>query len=667
MDTKGTDEKPATSAAPAQPAPKPRTGEPEPEQPVPSVPLSGLGDNSLEGSGVAFSGLFVGAPESKEKAKEEVDMGGESRDPGNEHYPSDEVPVDDKPSESAPSASDHPAAPSPTTTTLLATHLATSSPTTAPPMAEGLGFTGMPYPTYGVNPVATAPPMATAVSEPVASSSTYTGIHERAPLLYAESYRRPQAGVCPTYIPGYAAPEPSYAMPAPGFACLSGLRGPRSCGGRSTGSARSANRSLTRSEIEEALCSASGELVADMTQEIRNTLKPLLPPEGSAMTIGASPHRVQANHLVAGLTHTRGGVRSRPMPTPAAVPRSPIVPRTAQPPSSHVEHSRQAQLDHLRLTALRAMVDVEPYGSSDLGGDPSDDKPPSLTSVSPSDDDDPEVPKKPSGRKKMKKRKSKRNQGCRSEEAKAFATSEIVVNSPEFTGKDLSEFAESFGRSLRMTSQTHATGWVKCDLLLQCCKTNYLEKQVKQIVTQSAMFAEVFVALERQYPSYETHLSNRTEIQKLAMLRNNTKAARMRISKLLADLDHWVGLLTPGLYGSDEMGFWLVTKIPRGVWDECRATAERKSSTLTYEDLSVLLLELALEKESDQHLNAYGPGCGNSRNHGCGHQRPRPGQAITPRMLVICAMCKTSSRVMPETSRAASCMPRTATSMRFEV
>ena len=32
----------------------------------------------------------------------------------------------------------------------------------------------MPYPTYGVTPVATAPPMATAVRKPVACSSTYT-------------------------------------------------------------------------------------------------------------------------------------------------------------------------------------------------------------------------------------------------------------------------------------------------------------------------------------------------------------------------------------------------------------------------------------------------------------------------------------------------------------
>ena len=74
-----------------------------------------------------------------------------------------------------------------------------------------------------------------------------------------------------------------------------------------------------------------------------------------------------------------------------------------------------------------------------------------------------------------------------------------------------------------MTGQTHASGRVKCDLLLQCCKTKYLEKQVKQIVTKSATFADVLVALERQYPAYETILSIRADIQNLAVLPNNPK------------------------------------------------------------------------------------------------------------------------------------------------
>ena len=113
------------------------------------------------------------------------------------------------------------------------------------------------------------------------------------------------------------------------------------------------------------------------------------------------------------------------------------------------------------------------------------------------------------------------------------------------------------------------------------------------------------------------------------MLPNNPKA--VRISELLADLDRWVGRLTSGCYGSDDMLFWLVAKIPRQVWDGCRATAERKARALTYENLFVLLLEQALEKESNQHLSAYRPGGGNSGNHGRGYQGPRPGQGTTPK------------------------------------
>ena len=120
-------------------------------------------------------------------------------------------------------------------------------------MAEGLGFTGMPYPTYGVTPAATTLPMATAVSEPVASSSTYTGIRESMPRRYDDDCHRPATGVYMTGIPSHAAPEAGHTMPALGFTSLSGLRGPELCRGRSRGSGRSSNNSLTRSEIREAL------------------------------------------------------------------------------------------------------------------------------------------------------------------------------------------------------------------------------------------------------------------------------------------------------------------------------------------------------------------------------------------------------------------------------
>ena len=113
------------------------------------------------------------------------------------------------------------------------------------------------------------------------------------------------------------------------------------------------------------------------------------------------------------------------------------------------------------------------------------------------------------------------------------------------------------------------------------------------------------------------------------MLPNNPKPGR--VSELLADLDHWAGRLTPGSYSSDDLLFWLVAKLPRELWDECCSTAERKARSLRYEDLCVLLLELALEKESDQHLNNYRPGCGGSGGHGKGYQGSRPGQGTTPK------------------------------------
>ena len=590
---------------------------------VPSVePLHGpvdTAEDSLDGLQTAFGALTVEEvvsqpqPVKRKRENESEKDAGEGADEGEEQG---QDPMDVPTFEGAPSASGLQASPSPITTTLPAA--ATSTSTTNPPMAEGTSFTGMPhYPAYGMGPPTTALHEATTASEPVASSS--------APRWYAADHPHPLHATG-TYmeVPGYA---PGCA---PGYAPLSGLRrGPESLGGRSRGSGRSSNRSLTRSEINEVLRGATSQIVSDLTQEIREKLEPLMiPSHASPTTVGMSPHRVQANHLAAGLANTLGSLRSRPMPTPAAVPRSPFVPRTAQPPYSHVTNSTRAELDQLGLTALRAMVDVEPYGSSDLGGDPSDDEPPSMDSSSPSDDEDPEDPKDPKGKKKKKKKKkTRRPEGRRAQEAKAIATSKIVVNLPEFTGKDLSEFAENFGRFLRLTGQTHASGRVKCDLLLQCCKTKYLEKQVRQIVTNSATFADVLVALERQYPTYETDLSIRAEIQNLPVLPNNPKPGR--VSELLADLDHWAGRLTPGSYSSDDLLFWLCAKLPRELWDECRLTAERKARSLRYEDLCVLLLEMALEKESDQHLNNYRPGGGGSG--GKGYQGSRTGQGTTPK------------------------------------
>ena len=329
MDTKKeeTDVK-TVPEAPAMPVP----GEPGPgPSAVPSEPLHGpvdVAEDLMEGLQSAFRALSVEEVDThpvKRKREREKDAGeciaDEGADQGHD-------PVNDPTFEGAPSASGLHASPFPITTTLPTPDpaAATSTPITNPPMAEGTGLTGMPtYPAYGMNPSTTALPEATTTSEPVTSSS--------APRWYAADYHHPL-------------PATGAYVDVPGYATLSGLRrGPESCGSRSRGSGRSSNRLLTRSEINEVLRGATSKIVGNLTQEIRDKLEPLIPPQASPTTVRMSPHRVQANHLVAGLTNTLGSLRSRPMPTPAVIPRSPFVPRTAQPPYSNMGNSTRAEVD----------------------------------------------------------------------------------------------------------------------------------------------------------------------------------------------------------------------------------------------------------------------------------------------------------------------------------
>ena len=225
-----------TPEAPATPAPRePRPG----PSVVPSVPLHwpvNVVDESLEGLQSAFRALSVEEVDTnpvKRKREREKDAAESMEDEGVDHG---QDPTSESTFEGAPNASGLHASSSPTTTTLPTPDpaAATSTPITTPPMAEGTGFTGMPtYPAYDVDPSTTAFLEATTASEPVASSS--------APRWCAADYH-------------HALPATGAYVDVPGYATLSGLRrGPESCGSRSRGSGRSSNRSLTRSEINEAL------------------------------------------------------------------------------------------------------------------------------------------------------------------------------------------------------------------------------------------------------------------------------------------------------------------------------------------------------------------------------------------------------------------------------
>ena len=252
MDTKKEDTDVKTAPeAPAMPAP----GEPGPgPSAVPSEPLHGpvdVAEDSMEGLQSTFWALSVEEVDTqpvKRKREREKDAGESIADGGVDEG---HDRTNDPTFEGAPSASGLHASPSHITTIvpILDSAAAISTPITNPPMAEGTGFTGMPtYPAYGVNRITTAFAEATTTSEPVTSSS--------APRWYAADYYHPL-------------PATGAYVDVPGYATLSGFRrGPESCGGRSRGSGRSSNRSLTRPEINEVLRGATSKIVGDLTQEI---------------------------------------------------------------------------------------------------------------------------------------------------------------------------------------------------------------------------------------------------------------------------------------------------------------------------------------------------------------------------------------------------------------
>ena len=55
-------------------------------------------------------------------------------------------------------------------------------------------------------------------------------------------------------------------------------------------------------------------------------------------------------------------------------------------------------------------------------------------------------------------------------------------------------------------------------------------------------------------------------------------------------------------YVCDLEYMWLMSEIPSRTRDDCPTTSERKSRTHTYDDLVDLLIELALERENDFHM-----------------------------------------------------------------
>ena len=62
-------------------------------------------------------------------------------------------------------------------------------------------------------------------------------------------------------------------------------------------------------------------------------------------------------------------------------------------------------------------------------------------------------------------------------------------------------------------------------------------------------------------------------------------------------------MLDASSYSEDELLLWLVSQIPRKLFEECCSIEEKKTQTHTYADLALLLTEIALKREQDKYMD----------------------------------------------------------------
>ena len=154
-----------------------------------------------------------------------------------------------------------------------------------------------------------------------------------------------------------------------------------------------------------------------------------------------------------------------------------------------------------------------------------------------------------------------------------------------------------------LTGQGHADVRTKCRLIKNSCKKKFLQRQVKTSIRKSSNWGGLMKRLEQMYPVYETDLSVRTDIEELPPLPEFPTAAR--ISEFVAQLEELMGRMDPLSYGPTEPHLWLVEKIFVKTWDDCRETSERNSRTYSYDDLVDLMIQLAMAREKDSHMDKY--------------------------------------------------------------
>ena len=131
----------------------------------------------------------------------------------------------------------------------------------------------------------------------------------------------------------------------------------------------------------------------------------------------------------------------------------------------------------------------------------------------------------------------------------------------------------------------------------------FLQRQVKTAISKSSSWGDFLKRLEEMYSVDETDLSVRSEIEEIPPLPEIPTAAR--ISEFVAQREELMGSMNPSSNGPTEPDLWLVGKIPRRTWENFREMSEREARTHSYDELVGLLIELAMVRENDSHMDKY--------------------------------------------------------------
>ena len=186
---------------------------------------------------------------------------------------------------------------------------------------------------------------------------------------------------------------------------------------------------------------------------------------------------------------------------------------------------------------------------------------------------------------------------------KAIGTANSQIAVADFDSKNLPERAKEFSEFLLLTGQQNADVRTKCTLIKASCKRKFLQRQVKTTIRKSPSWGDFFKRLVQVYPVFETGLSVRTESEGLPMLPKFFTGAR--ILESVAQLEELIKRMSPTSYGPSEPRFLLVGKMSPKTRDNSTDTSEMKRRTHSYDDLIYRMIELAVERENDSHMDKY--------------------------------------------------------------